>query len=116
MRKVFYTLDLTEAVLLKDRLLRHGVEAIVRNIGAVRVPHVGIASEVWVDDDAAGDDVVELIRGFLRRRQGSVAAAPSWRCPVCREDSPAEFESCWSCGHGRRAAARPGFPDGRSTV
>ena len=38
MRKVYYTLDLTEAVLLKDHLLHNGVAASVRNKGAVRIP------------------------------------------------------------------------------
>ena len=35
MRKVYYTLDLTEAVLLKDHLLHNNVAASVRSIGAV---------------------------------------------------------------------------------
>jgi hypothetical protein len=38
MHKAYYTLDLTEAVLLKDHLVHNGVEARVENKGVVRIP------------------------------------------------------------------------------
>jgi hypothetical protein len=66
MRKAYRTLDLTEAVLVKDHLVQNGVEASVMNLGLVRVPADGVASEVWVADDANGEAVKALIRGFLR--------------------------------------------------
>ena len=48
MRKVYYTLDLAEAVLLRDYFVQNGIGAAVQNKGAVRIPHEGIALEVWV--------------------------------------------------------------------
>ena len=99
MHKAFYTLDLAEAVLLKDHLVRNGIDASVQNRGAVRRPYEGLASEVWVTDDADGNEVTALIRGFLRARgEASPAAASSWRCRSCREENPGGFEFCWSCG------------------
>lgn len=99
MRKAFYTLDLTEAVLLKDHLLHNGVAADVMNKGLVRIPYDGVASEVWVADDADAAAVRALIRGFLARREQTHAPAKSpWACRNCREENPAGFEFCWSCG------------------
>jgi hypothetical protein len=99
MQKVYYTLDLTEAVLLKDHLVHNEIGASVRNKGAVRIPHEGIASEVWIADDADGEQVRTLIRDFLKqRKEAPVSPMTSWRCPHCREESPGEFEVCWSCG------------------
>lgn len=109
MRKAFYTLDMTEAVLLKDHLVHNGIEADVMNKGLVRIPYDGIASEVWVADDAEAGEVRRLIRGFLARRKEAPAPAMSlWRCEQCGEESPGEFEFCWSCGQppaGRAGAA-----------
>ena len=106
MRKVYYTLDLTEAVLLKDHLLHNSVAASVRNKGAVRMPYAGIASEVWVNDDADDNDVRELIHGFLKQRTDSSGAPKSsWTCQHCREENPGSFEVCWSCSEGRRTGA-----------
>lgn len=99
MRKAYYTLDITEAVLLKDHLVHNGVAASVMNKGVVRIPYDGVASEVWVADDAEADEVKTLIRGFLRqRKEALMPAATSWRCQNCREENPGEFEFCWSCG------------------
>ncbi len=99
MRKAYYTLDLTEAVLLKDHLVHNGVAASVMNKGLVRIPYDGVASEVWVADDAAADEVKALIRRFLGgRREAATPPITSWRCEDCREENPGEFEFCWSCG------------------
>jgi hypothetical protein len=99
MHKAYYTLDLTEAVLVKDHLVHNGVGASVLNKGVVRTPYEGIASEVWVADDADGDEVRMLIRGFLKgRRETPTPTMSSWRCQNCREENPGEFEFCWTCG------------------
>ena len=100
MRKAYYTLDLTEAVLLKDHLVQNGVGATVMNKGLVRIPYDGVASEIWVADDAEGDEVRTLIRGFLKQRKEPPGAPLSpWPCPSCREENSGEFEFCWNCGH-----------------
>lgn len=105
MHKAYYTLDLTEAVLLKDHLVHNGVAASVMNKGLVRIPYEGVASEVWVADDARADDVRALIRGFLSMRTESGGpGTSSWRCEGCREENPGDFEFCWSCG---RSSAGP---------
>jgi hypothetical protein len=105
MRKVYYTLDLTEAVLLKDYLLHNSVAASVRNTGAVRIPHAGIASEVWIDDDADHSNIRKLIHGFLQQRIDAIGASKSaWTCHFCREDNPENFEACWNCSEGRRTS------------
>ena len=55
MRKACYTLDLTEAVLLKDHLVQNGVGATVMNKGLVRIPYDGVASEIWVAEENPGE-------------------------------------------------------------
>jgi len=99
MIKAYYTLDLTEAVLLKDHLVHNGVEANVKNKGVVRIPYDGVASEVWVAADANGDEVRTLIRSFLKgRKERTTPERSSWQCHACRENNPGEFEFCWNCG------------------
>jgi hypothetical protein len=98
MRKAYYTLDLTEAVLLKDHLVQNGVGATVMNKGLVRIPYDGTASEIWVADDVGGDEVRTLIRGFLKQRHTPTAVMSSWSCQNCQEANPGEFELCWNCG------------------
>ena len=99
MRKAYYTLDLTEAVLLKDHLVQNGVGATVMNKGLVRIPYDGIASEIWVADEVEDNEVRKLIRGFLKQRKQPPVATSPWRCQSCREENPGEFECCWNCGH-----------------
>ena len=99
LRKAYYTLDLIEAALLRDHLVQNGVGATLMNKGLVRIPYDGIASEIWIADDAKDDEVRALIRGFLKRRKETpLAAMASWGCQNCREDNPGEFEFCWNCG------------------
>lgn len=99
MRKVYYTLDLTEAVLLRDYFVQHGIGADVRNRGAVRIPHEGVASEVWVADHVDTDEAKEAIRTFhARQKYGAGEAESIWRCSRCGEENPGQFELCWSCG------------------
>lgn len=99
MQKVYNGLDLTEAVLLKDYLVQHEIGSSVRNKGVVRRPSEGVACEVWVADDADGEEVRTLIRRFFeQRKQAELSAPPFWRCPQCREENPGQFEVCWNCG------------------
>ena len=106
MRKVYDTLDLTEAVLLKDHLIHNSVAASVMNRGATR-RREGIASEVWVDDDADDSDVRALIDAFLKRQKNmSGSAKSSWTCRHCREDNPGDFEVCWNCSQERVGTQR----------
>ena len=99
MRTAYYTLDLIEAALLRDYPVQNGVGATLMNKGLVRIPFDGIASEIWIADDADDDAVRALIRGFLKRRKENlIAATPSWGCQNCREENPGEFEFCWNCG------------------
>ena len=103
MRKAYYTLDLAEAVLLKDHLLHNGVASLVKNKGVVRIPHEGVASEIWVNEDSDDNDVRALIRGFLQQRANTTGASrPSWPCRHCREENPGTFEVCWNCSQERQ--------------
>jgi hypothetical protein len=110
MRKVYYTLDLTEAVLLKDHFLHSSVAASVKNKGAVRIPYTGIASEVWVGDDADDNAVKELIHAFLKQRADAAGVSKSaWTCHDCREENPSNFEVCWNCSEARRTGDELGY-------
>lgn len=106
MRKVYDTLDLTEAVLLKDHLVHNGIAASVMNRGATR-RRGGIASEVWVADDAGDSNVRDLIRAFLeQQRNASDSSKSTWECPHCGEDNPGDFQQCWSCSREHAGAQR----------
>lgn len=95
--KIYYTLDLTEAILLKDHLVQNGIAADVRDTGAVRIPYAGLATEVWIADDGKSSEARKLVRDFLARQKAAGADRSSWICRRCREENPSQFEFCWNC-------------------
>jgi hypothetical protein len=52
--------------------------------------------QVWLDDDA--DHARAL--AVLREHQSAGERAGVVFCRKCREENPATFEICWSCGAG----------------
>ena len=90
--------DRTQAYLLRDEFARHGITAHVFNehmssiVGDVP-PEVALP-QVWLDEEADFPRATALLRDYqaARRRDGIVF------CRCCREENPANFEICWSCG------------------
>lgn len=97
MREVYLAADPVNAEIVKDYLLGHDVEAIVRGAhlwsGQGELP-VNAYPSVWVIRDEDEIRANELIRQFERGR----SEHPAWRCPACNERLPGQFTACWKCG------------------
>ncbi len=90
--------DRTQAYLLKDVLAGHGIRAHVFNANMSSIvgdvpPEVALP-QVWLDDDADRARAEAVLREHYaeRNRPGVVF------CRYCREENPATFDLCWSCG------------------
>ena len=99
MRKVFSSMDLSETVLVRDAILRHGIEAVTHNehAGHAAIPEFRPAVENWVTHDTDYEAARRLVERTLAVIDSKVEAPP-WRCAACRTENPASFELCWSCG------------------
>jgi hypothetical protein len=90
--------DRTQAFLLRDLLAQHGIRAHVfnQNMSSIvgDVPPDVALPQVWLDDDADRDRAGEVLRDYrvACNRDGVIF------CGACREENPATFELCWSCG------------------
>jgi len=99
MRKVFNSMDISETVLVRDALIRHGIEAITQNehSGHSAVPEFRPPVEIWIANDTDYDTARQLVEDTLSIID-SKSEGPSWSCAACNADNPASFELCWSCG------------------
>ena len=92
------TATLAEAHLLRDLLLRAGVDARVFNEhaqgGLGDIPFTHAWPEIWLDRPGDADRARALIDAFEHAQSG-----PDRGCEVCGEISPGSFEVCWHCGH-----------------
>jgi hypothetical protein len=90
--------DRTQAYLLKDLLGRHGITAHVfnENMSSIvgDIPPEVAWPQVWLDDDADRAQAVVVLRDYYASRNRSGVLF----CRACREENPATFELCWSCG------------------
>ena len=91
-------LDRVEAYMLRDILALAGIKAHVFNAHMQSVmgdvPMDAALPQVWLDDDADRERAAAVLHAHRanRNRKGTVF------CPRCREENPATFELCWSCG------------------
>jgi hypothetical protein len=90
--------DRTQAFLLRDLLAHHGIKAHVfnQNMSSIvgDVPPDVALPQVWLDDDADRDRATAVLRDW----QTSCGRTGVVFCPACREENPATFDLCWSCG------------------
>ena len=47
------------------------------------------------------EDYDEAMRILGEIYHAQTAQEADWRCPKCREEVPANFDSCWDCGELR---------------
>jgi hypothetical protein len=99
MRKVFSSNIISETVLVRDALLRDGIDTITQNehSGYSAVPEFRPPADVWVTHDADYAAARRVVDDTLSTIDSSIEAEP-WRCVVCNAENPASFELCWSCG------------------
>lgn len=62
-------------------------------------PGMTVDAEVWVLDTGLADRCSRLIAEFQAAgSMPSTGGEPAWACAACREENPAGFDLCWSCG------------------
>ena len=104
MRKVFSSLEVSETVVVRDALLREGVEASIQNqhsAGSAAVSGVRVPAEVWIARDGDLDDALRIVRATLSALKDSGSAEERWTCTRCKERNPGTFELCWNCQQPR---------------
>lgn len=102
MRRVFSSSIVSEAVLVRDALLHHGIEASIQNenSGFSAVPEFRPPAEIWVTHDTDYAAAQQVIEDTLSNIDSKTEGAP-WHCAGCDSENPASFELCWNCGRVR---------------
>ena len=107
MKKVFSSPSLWEAREILTLLEQQRIPATLINEHVAGTPGVlpfnlnmTVDAEVWVLDDALSGRCERLIHEFQDAERGP-SNDSEWRCAGCREDNPASFDLCWSCGHAK---------------
>jgi hypothetical protein len=105
MRKVFSSMDISETVLVRDAIVRHGIETITQNeySGHSAVPEFRPPVEIWVASDADYDAARRVVESTLSVIDSKIEVPP-WRCAHCNTENPGSFELCWNCGNLRGGA------------
>jgi len=103
MQKVFSSMVLSETVLVRDALMRHGIEVFTQNENSNNsaIPEFRPPAEIWVVRDADYDTARRLVTDTLSTIDSKIEAAP-WLCAHCNAENPSSFELCWSCGKEKR--------------
>ena len=99
MQRVFSSMDLSETVLVRDALMRHGIEVFTQNEHSNHsaIPEFRPPAEIWVVHDTHYDTARRLVVDTLSTIDSKTEVAP-WLCTDCKSENPASFELCWSCG------------------
>lgn len=98
MRDVYEAESLFEAQLLLDRLAEARIEARVRNAhlqGALGELPLNLLPIVSVLDERDWVEALAIASDFQEAKEAG--NRPALRCCRCGEDSPGNFELCWSC-------------------
>ena len=98
MKRLYAAADLTEAHLLLHLLGAEGIRARVLNEhaqGALgEIPFTQAYPELWLEDEQDLERALALV-GEAQRRP---VIHETVFCRRCREENPANFETCWACG------------------
>ncbi len=99
MQRVFSSMDVSETVLIRDTLMRHGIEVFTQNEHSNHsaIPEFRPPAEIWVVCDTDYDTASRLVTDTLSTIDSKAEAAP-WLCAHCKSDNPVSFEVCWNCG------------------
>jgi hypothetical protein len=97
MRNVFVAETVTDAAIVRNLLVQHGIDC--QLVEKVLSRYAAGNTEVWIIDDRQETEARRLIREVF---SGPVRDE-EWRCQKCTESNPGTFESCWACSAHRRA-------------
>lgn len=99
MIRIYRAYNVVQAHIVKDLLNLKGVEA------EVFYDHVGgpglgpyMQAGVWLMDEHDRDFAQRMIEEHEARIRGEVDNGEPVNCQNCKEQNPASFEICWSCG------------------
>lgn len=98
MKRLCKASSLPDAHILRDVLGQSGIEVLVFNenaqSGAGQLPPGEACPELWVVQERD----FERARAVVREFESAPRVTGSRRCAACEEDSPSNFQVCWSCG------------------
>lgn len=96
MQKLYTAADLPEAYLVAQWLERAGIRARVLNEhaqgGLGEIPFTHAWPEVWLMDERDGPRAQRVLDAWRH-----APVSPARRCPICGEENPEGFETCWHC-------------------
>lgn len=98
MKRLCRVSSLPDAHILRDVLDQSGIEVMVFNehaqSGAGQLPPGEACPELWVVQESD----FERARAIVGEFESAPRVTGSRRCAACAEDSPSNFQVCWSCG------------------
>jgi hypothetical protein len=101
-KAVYSSLNLVEALHLKNLLQSAGIRCRLRNEDLVRlageIPFPECALQLLVERAEDQPAAEMLVREFLQPQRRTVE---SWRCRNCSELMEGQFTACWKCGWNR---------------
>lgn len=99
MDPLYKATSLADAHLLRDLLEEDGLHAFIVNESlsslAGELPFGLVIPEVWVTDSRDLFLARAVLKEYLERKAEPEASDRS--CSACGEESPGNFEVCWSC-------------------
>jgi putative signal transducing protein len=98
MLRVYQAGSLPEAQLLAGQLEEEGIETQIRNEalqGALGELPLSLLPEIWLLWDTDAERAQVVLKAFELASQSRISGSVS--CPLCNEESPANFEICWKC-------------------
>ena len=101
MKRILSVKDPATMAVVRDLLLRKGIETRMLNVDATPafpgVPLLEAVPELWIvrdeDEASAREIVVRFESGAIRDELSS----EPWTCPRCDEVNEGQFTQCWRC-------------------
>ena len=104
MKRVYRTNDPATMGIVRDLLLRKGIETKVLNQHATPafpgVPLLDATPELWVVRDEDEATAEEVIARFESGEIRDELSREPWTCPQCGEVNEGQFTQCWRCAVG----------------
>lgn len=101
MRKLIGSSDPTELGIFQAILTDNHIPTTIKNYylqgGVGEIPPNEVRLEIWVLDDAAYDQALNLINDYKH----GLKATTAWNCKKCGEKIAREFSLCWKCGSSK---------------
>ncbi len=96
MKEVFRDRDYTLVGLCKSALIEAGIPIVMRNenLSSLEVPIPAFHPAVCVADNKDYERAREIVLSLVAPAKVNT---PDWQCESCEEETPGNFELCYSC-------------------